>query len=74
MKNTNTLADENCLKCGGTMIFDDVCFEDDGTIMGIYKCETRCDLDFLFTPLPNESKDTPEDPLEEDEPPLELPF
>ena len=66
MENTNTLANENCLKCGGTMIFDDVCFEDDGTIMGIYKCETRCDLDF--------SKDTPEDPLEEDEPPFDLPF
>ena len=59
---------ENCSNsdCGGIMVFDDVCFEDDGTIMALYKCENRCDLDYHH--------DTPNDLLEEEEPPFDLPF
>lgn len=38
----------------------------EGLARDIETLKSRCDLDF--------SKDTPEDPLEEDEPPFDLPF
>lgn len=63
---------KNCLRCGGVMIFDDVCFEDDGAIVGIYKCEIRCDLEFLHE---SEELDTPPKPLKKDEwEKFDLPF